>query len=42
VHLDAGYDDQPCRQALADRGLRGEIVTRGAPAPALVIERTHA
>ena len=47
VHLDAGYDYQPCRQALADRGLRGEIATRGAPAPVQagrrwVIERTHA
>jgi hypothetical protein len=36
-----------CRQALADRGLRGEIATRGAPAPVQagrrwVIERTHA
>jgi hypothetical protein len=33
VHLDACHDYQPCRQALADRGLRGEIATRGAPAP---------
>ena len=33
VHLGAGSDYQPCRQALADRGLRGEIATRGAPAP---------
>jgi hypothetical protein len=47
VHLDAGYDYQPCRQALADRGLRGEIATRGTPAPVQagrrwVVERTHA
>jgi transposase len=47
VHLDAGYDDQPCRQVLADRGLVGQIATRGLPAPIQagrrwVIERTHA
>jgi transposase len=28
VHLDAGYDYQPCRQALADRGMVGQIATR--------------
>src|SRR6266545_882439 len=33
VHLDAGDDDQPCRQALAARGMLGEIATRGVPAP---------
>jgi hypothetical protein len=33
VHLDAGYDYQPCRQVLAERGLVGQIATRGAPAP---------
>jgi hypothetical protein len=33
VHLDAGDDDQPCRQVLADHGLVGEIATRGLPAP---------
>lgn len=33
VHPDARYDYQPCRHALADRGLRGAIATRGAPAP---------
>jgi transposase len=32
VHLDAGYDYQPCRQALAARGIVGEIATRGVPA----------
>jgi Transposase DDE domain len=47
VHLDAGYDYQPCRQALATRGMVGEITTRGQPAPVQaghrwVIERTHA
>jgi transposase len=47
VHLDAGYDYQPCRQVLADHGLVGEIATRGQPAPIQVgrrwvIERTHA
>jgi hypothetical protein len=47
VHLDAGYDWQPCRQALAERGMVGEIAARGRPAPVQVgrrwvIERTHA
>jgi hypothetical protein len=47
VHLDAGYDYQPCRQVLAERGMAGEIATRGIPAPIQagrrwVIERTHA
>jgi transposase len=47
VHLDAGYDDQPCRQALAARGLVGEVATRGVPAPIQAgrrwpVERTHA
>jgi transposase len=47
VHLDAGYDYQPCRQVLADRGMVGQIATRGRPAPIQVgrrwvIERTHA
>jgi hypothetical protein len=32
VHLDAAYDYQPCRQALAERGLVGEIATRGVSA----------
>jgi transposase len=47
VHLDAGYDWQPCRQVLAERGMVGEIATRGVSAPVQVgrrwvIERTHA
>src|SRR4030095_2965546 len=47
VHLDAGYDYQPCRQVLTKRGMVGEIATRGVPAPIQagrrwVIERTHA
>jgi transposase len=47
VHLDAGYDYQPCRAVLAARGMAGQIATRGEPAPVQagrrwVIERTHA
>jgi hypothetical protein len=47
VYLDAGYDYQPCRQVLAERGMIGQIATRGVPAPVQtgrrwVIERTHA
>jgi transposase len=47
VHLDAGYDRQPCRQVLTTRGMVGQIATRGVPAPVqagrrCVIERTHA
>jgi transposase len=47
VHLDAGYDYQTCRQVLAERGMVGEIATRGVPTPIQagrrwVIERTHA
>jgi transposase len=33
VHLDAGYDYQPCRQVLTERGMAGEIAARGVPAP---------
>lgn len=33
VHLDAGYDYRPCREALDQRGLRGQIAHRGEPAP---------
>jgi transposase len=47
VHLDAGYDYQPCRQVLAARAMAGEIAARGVPAPVQagrrwVVERTHA
>ena len=47
VHLDAGYDYQTCRRVLAERGMVGEIATRGVPTPIQagrrwVIERTHA
>jgi transposase len=47
VHLDAGYDYQTCRQVLAERGMAGEIATRGKPAPIQAsrrwpVERTHA
>ena len=46
VHLDAGYDYRPCREALDERGLLGEIASRGTPAPVQVgrrwvVERTH-
>jgi transposase len=47
VHLDAGYDYQPRRQVLADRGMVGQIAIRGIPAPIQArrrwpVERTHA
>ena len=47
VYLDAGYDYQPCRQVLAERGMVAHIATRGRPTPVQVgrrwvIERTHA
>jgi hypothetical protein len=49
VHLDAGDDDQPCREVLADRGMAGQARSpiRGLPAPIQigrrwVVERTHA
>jgi hypothetical protein len=46
VHLDAGYDYRPCREALEQRGLLGEIAHRGTPAPIhvgkrWVVERTN-
>jgi hypothetical protein len=34
AHLDAGYDYRPCREALDERGLLGQIAHRGEPAPA--------
>ncbi|WP_100498794.1 IS5 family transposase [Geodermatophilus chilensis] len=39
VHLDAGYDYRPCREALDERGLLGEIASRGTPAPIQVGKR---
>jgi hypothetical protein len=47
VHLDAGYDFQPCRQVLAERGMAGAIATRGVLAPVQAsrrwpVERTRA
>ncbi|TFV55615.1 IS5 family transposase [Geodermatophilus sp. DF01-2] len=46
VHLDAGYDYRPCREALEERGLTGQIAHRGQPAPIQVdkrwvVERTN-
>ncbi len=46
VHLDAGYDYRPCQEALEQRGLLGEIASRGVPAPIQVgkrwvVERTN-
>jgi hypothetical protein len=47
VHLDAGYDWQPCRDELDRRGLAAKIATRGTPASIQVgrrwvVERAHA
>jgi transposase len=47
VHLDAGYDYQPCRTVLAERGMAGQIATRGTSTPVQAgrrwpVERTHA
>jgi transposase len=47
VHLDAGDDYQPRRQVLSERGMVGQIATRGKPAPVQAsrrwpVERTHA
>jgi transposase len=39
VHLDAGYDYRPCREALDERGLHDEIAHRGTPAPIQVGRR---
>ena len=46
VHLDSGYDYRPCREALDERGLLGQVASRGTPAPIQVgkrwvVERTH-
>jgi transposase len=47
VHLDAGYNYQPCRDTLARHELLAAIAQRGVPAPIQngkrwVVERTHA
>jgi len=47
VHLDAGYDSDKTRDLLDDRGMRGQIATKGTPAPIQAtrrwpVERTHA
>jgi Transposase DDE domain len=47
VYLDAGYDYQPCRAALVQRGMTGQIAVRGLPVAVQAtgrwpIERTHA
>ena len=47
VYLDAGYDYQPCRAALGERGMTGQIAVRGLPAAVQAtgrwpVERTHA
>jgi hypothetical protein len=39
VHLNAGYDHRPRREALDERGLRAEIAHRGEPAPLQVGRR---
>ena len=46
AHPDAGYDYRPCREALDERGLLGQIAHRGEPAPIQVgqrwvVERTN-
>jgi transposase len=46
AHLDAGYDYRPCREALDERGLHGQIAHRGESAPIQVgkrwvVERTN-
>jgi hypothetical protein len=39
VHLNAGYDYRPCREALDERGLHATIAQRGRPAPVQVGRR---
>jgi transposase len=46
VHLDAAYDNAPCRQVLAEFGFHPEISRKGMPAPIQVgqrwvVERTN-
>ena len=45
-HLDAGYDGQPARHALAELGFAAQIAAKGVPAPIQAgrrwpVERTH-
>jgi hypothetical protein len=47
VHLDAGYHSHATRQLLTERELRGQIASKGIPAPVQAtrrwpVERTHA
>jgi hypothetical protein len=47
VHLDRGYDSSKTREALAERGMTGQIAEKGRPAPIQAgqrwpVERTHA
>jgi transposase len=47
VHLDRGYDSNKTREALAERGMTGQIAETGRPAPIQAgqrwpVERTHA
>jgi transposase len=46
VHLDRGYDSSKTREALAERGMTGQIAEQGRPAPIQAgqrwpVERTH-
>jgi transposase len=46
VHLDRGYDSNKTREALAERGMTGQIAEQGRPAPIQAgqrwpVERTH-
>ena len=47
VHLDRGYDSSTTREALAERGMTGQIAEKSKPAPIQAsgrwpVERTHA
>jgi IS5 family transposase len=46
VHLDRGYDSSKTREALAERGMTGQIAEQGRPPPIQAgqrwpVERTH-
>jgi transposase len=41
VHLDSGYDSGKTRDALAERGLHGEIARKGEKAPIQATQRWH-